>query len=148
MDLLIPCTPLLRTPGRGDLVGRLPFAGQNAFSRFSAISLFFFDCNFTCLRARFRTEICPFETLQIAENHFQKFHLETSHVFYCFLMSFCWNWLKMGSPASGNALKRFVNAWGSPAAKYQPKWSHGDPFQLSFDNLLENKKLVWFSWGW
>ena len=38
--------------------------------------------------------------------------------------------LKIGSPGSGKALESTLNAWGFSATKYQPKWSHGDPFQL------------------
>ena len=46
-----------------------------------------------------------------------------------FLITFCLIRSKIGSPVSGRALESTLNAWGFSAAKYQPKWSHGDPFQ-------------------
>ena len=42
-------------------------------------------------------------------------------------------WSKMVSPGPGRASKGFLDALGSILAKYQPKRSHGDPFQLNFD---------------
>ena len=53
-----------------------------------------------------------------------------------FFADFGQNWSKIGSPGPGRASKGFLDALGSILAKYQPKRSHGDPFQLNFDYLL------------
>ena len=42
----------------------------------------------------------------------------------------------MASPGPGRASKGFLDALGSILAKYQPKRSHGDQFQLNFNDFL------------
>ena len=44
-------------------------------------------------------------------------------------------WSKNWSRASGSALNSFLDALGSIWVKYQPKWSHGNPFQLNVDDF-------------
>ena len=46
-----------------------------------------------------------------------------------FVYTVCLIGSKIWSPGFGRALKSFLNALGSSATKYQPKWSHGSPFQ-------------------
>ena len=53
-----------------------------------------------------------------------------------FLADFGQNWSKIASPGPGRASKGFLDALGFILAKYQPKRSHGDPFQLHFDYFL------------
>ena len=57
--------------------------------------------------------------------------------FFCpVLVDFGQNWSKIASPGPGRASKGFLDALGSILAKYQPKRSHGDPFQFNFDDFL------------
>ena len=71
---------------------------------------------------------------QLERNHFQKFDFEKVTCifidFHVFLTIFCLFKSKVGFPGPGSALESFLNALGYSAAKYQPRWSHGDPFQL------------------
>ena len=60
----------------------------------------------------------------------------TDFFFGPFLADFGQNWSKIASPGPGRASKGFLDALGSILAKYQPKRSHGDPFQLNFDYFL------------